>query len=312
MVDLKVRQINPSRLPFFISLARLNCMLRTLLSKGVMEDIFEQDKEDTLTPADKESCQKLLLMVSVKEKIFSKEQRNTAKKLLARLEGDRRRKCRVSEGGDRTDRRSLGHADEPANSASTPKELLIVSSKKKRKRGTPRKGDDGASGKSTPRRESDIDEDGFKVTTLFSFSVSLPSNCSLKSNKLSLSIPTSQLHSDDEADWSDTEDANAKSISLKEAQRRREWGHGKDEMAAAALPWPVFPRNAVSNVLKTLLDEVIKIDEDAGGMFSVPVPKDQFPDYYELIETPVSHSISHSIPNSPLVDIWLFSYHRLS
>jgi hypothetical protein len=59
-------------------------------------------------------------------------------------------------------------------------------------------------------------------------------------------------------------------------------------MAAAALPWPVFPRNAVSGVLTSLLDEVIKIDEEAGGMFSVPVPKDDFPDYYELIENPVS------------------------
>jgi hypothetical protein len=125
-----------------------------------MEDIFEQEKEDTLSSADKESCQKLLLMVSVKEKIFSKEQRNTAKKLLARLEGDRRRKCRVSEGGGRADRRSIDTA--PAES-SIRKELMIISSKKKRKRGTPRKGEDGASSKGTPRRESDIDEDGYKV-----------------------------------------------------------------------------------------------------------------------------------------------------
>ena len=76
---------------------------------------------------------------------------------------------------------------------------------------------------------------------------------------------------------------------MKEALRRREWGHGKDEMAAAALPWPVFPRNSVSDVLTTLLDEVIKIDEEAGGMFSVPVPKDDFPDYYELIDTPMDY-----------------------
>jgi hypothetical protein len=98
----------------------------------------------------------------------------------------------------------------------------------------------------------------------------------------------SQLHSDDEADWSDVEDSNAKSISLKEAQRRREWGAGKDEMTAAALPWPVFPRNSVTQVLTTLIDEVIKIDSDCGGMFSVPVPRDEFPDYYELIKNPVS------------------------
>lgn len=218
-----------------------------------MEDIFEQQSEDTLSTADKESCQKLLLMVSVKEKIFSKDQRNTAKKLLAMLEGDRRRKCRVSEGG-RADRRNVDQAESYPTDSGIRKELMIVSSKKKRKRGIPRKSDER--GKRSPRRESDLDEDGYR------------------------------LHSDDEADWSDS---GAKSISIKEAKRRREWGHGKDEMAAAALPWPVFPRNSVAKVLKSLLDEVIKIDKEAGGMFSVPVPKDDFPDYYELIETPVSN-----------------------
>ena len=44
-----------------------------------------------------------------------------------------------------------------------------------------------------------------------------------------------------------------------------------------------------SDVLTTLLDEVTKIDEEAGGMFSVPVPKDSFPDYYELIDTPMDY-----------------------
>ena len=129
--------------------------------KGVMEDIFEQDQEGTLSAADKESCQRLLLMVSVKEKMFSKDQRNTAKKLLSRLEGDRRRKCRDSEGG-RADRLSVGPSESELVDSGIRKELLIVSSKKKRtKRGTPRKGEDG---KSTPRRDSDIDEDGFKVS----------------------------------------------------------------------------------------------------------------------------------------------------
>jgi hypothetical protein len=126
-----------------------------------MEDIFEQDREDALSAADKESCQKLLLMVSVKTKIFSKDQRNTAKKLLAKLEGDRRRKCRVSEGG-RADRNSMQPESEPADSGIR-KELLIISSKKKRKQRTPRKSTDVASSKGTPHRESEIDEDGFKV-----------------------------------------------------------------------------------------------------------------------------------------------------
>jgi hypothetical protein len=172
-----------------------------------------------------------------------------------------RRKCRVSEG--KADRRGAEEHNLPSSAPGIREELLIVSSKKKRRRGTPRKGDDGASekdSKGTLRRGSaeEVDEDGFK------------------------------LHSDDEADWSDVDDSNAKSISLKEALRRREWGHGRNEMQMSSLPWPVFPRNSVAQVLKTLIDEVIRIDGESGGMFSSPVPRDDFPDYYELIKNPVS------------------------
>ena len=44
------------------------------------------------------------------------------------------------------------------------------------------------------------------------------------------------------------------------------------------MPWPVFPRHSVAKVLGTLIDESIRIDQ---GIFSVPVPKEQFPDYYD-------------------------------
>lgn len=136
--------------------------------KGVMEDMFEQDREDTLSAADKSTCQKLLLMVSVKDKLFTEDQRNTAKKLLARLEGDRRRKCRASEG--RAIRGGVDDNDLVSAGPSVREELLIVSSKKKRKRGTPRKGEDASSGKDfkgTQGRESEIDGDGFKVNETF-------------------------------------------------------------------------------------------------------------------------------------------------
>jgi hypothetical protein len=135
-----------------------------------MEDMFEQDREDTLSPADKSTCQKLLLMVSVKDKLFSEDQRMTAKKLLARLEGDRRRKCRASEG--RVIRGGVDDNDLVSAGPGIREELLIVSSKKKRKRGTPRKCEDAASGrdgKGTQGRDSEVDGDGFKVNeTIFS------------------------------------------------------------------------------------------------------------------------------------------------
>ncbi|EED87168.1 hypothetical protein THAPSDRAFT_263817, partial [Thalassiosira pseudonana CCMP1335] len=69
-------------------------------------------------------------------------------------------------------------------------------------------------------------------------------------------------HSDDEQDWSDVDDdiyKNKKSISMKEA------------------------------ILGTLIDECIRLDTEKYGLFSVPVPKEEFPDYYEVIKTPMDY-----------------------
>jgi hypothetical protein len=160
---------------------RVHYAYASLLHK---EDIFEQDRDDTLPPSEKAICQKLLLTISVKSKLFSQSQRDTAKKLLDRLEGDRRRKCRSSNIGIDTN-----VVDETLFAPSIRKELLIVSSKKKRKKGSKKQtkaadNEDGESDtddentqtKKKTIRESDLDEDGF-----------------LK-------------HSDDEGDWSDVDD----------------------------------------------------------------------------------------------------------
>jgi hypothetical protein len=45
----------------------------------------------------------------------------------------------------------------------------------------------------------------------------------------------------------------------------------------------------VAKVLGTLLDEVMKHDEAKGGVFSVPVPRDEFPEYYEQIKQPMDY-----------------------
>lgn len=238
--------------------------------KGVMEDIFEQDREGTLPSSEKVSCQTLLLTISVKETMFNEIQRSTAKKLLQRLEGDRRRKCRTSNIGA-----GANADDDDVSTPSVRKELLIVSSKKKRMSRGRKKAADNKDDESDTEDEKEqakkksrngselLDQDGFKK------------------------------HSDDEGDWSDVDDDNhkggKKSISLKEAKRRREWGAGKDPLKLAAMPWPVFPRNSVSAVLGSLLEAVIKIDTDTLGIFSVAVPKDEFPDYYELIKNPMDY-----------------------
>lgn len=42
-------------------------------------------------------------------------------------------------------------------------------------------------------------------------------------------------------------------------------------------------------MLEEMLQEVMKIDATKGGMFSEPVPKDQFPDYYKVVKTPMDY-----------------------
>ncbi len=233
--------------------------------KGVMEDIFEQDSMETLPSTEKATCQKLLLTITVKENMFNEEQRKTAQRLLNRLEGDRRRKCRTSNIGADTQ-------DEVVPGQPIRKELQIVSTKKRRRRGGKKKeaevdsdvdeGEDEGVEKKRKKRSSRgvVDEDGFL------------------------------LHSDDEGEWSDVDEGSAtKTISLLEVKQRREWGAGKSQTKAASMPWPVFPRKAVSKVLGSLIDECIKIDQEGLGIFSVPVPRDEFPEYYEQIKSPMDY-----------------------
>eukprot|EP00536_Pseudo-nitzschia_multiseries_P000352 jgi/Psemu1/178653/e_gw1.5.290.1 len=76
---------------------------------------------------------------------------------------------------------------------------------------------------------------------------------------------------------------------MKEARRRRQWAADGDAAVAAGRPWPALPRTEVSKVLTTLLEEVLKHDEAKGGVFSVPVPRDEFPEYYEQVKNPMDY-----------------------
>lgn len=230
--------------------------------KSMMEGLFDEAADDNLPGEEKDSAQKLLLTVSVKEKLFNEDQRHYARVTLKRLEGNRRRRCRTSDQGGRSTPRKQSYDE---GNIEIREELRIVSSKKIKRRRRKGGGDDEPNERKR-KKTSEIGDDGYKI------------------------------HSDDEADWSDVDDdvygqkgkKNA-SISRKEARRRRQWAADGDAAVAAGRPWPALPRTEVAKVLKTLLDEVLKHDEAKGGIFSVPVPRDDFPEYYEQVKTPMDY-----------------------
>lgn len=223
--------------------------------KAMMEGIFDEDEDDSLPSEEKAMCQKLLLTISVKEKLFTEEQRHMARSMLKRLEGSRRRRCRTSEQGS-SQRASPGRRGR--QNEEIREELRIVSSKKKRRKR--RNANDS---------DPELGDDGYKI------------------------------HSDDEADWSDIgedlyEGTKKITITMKEARRRRQWAADDDAATAAGRTWPALPRSYVAAVLKSLLDEVMKHDEAKGGVFSVPVPKEDFPEYYEQIKQPMDYGTIRS------------------
>ena len=232
--------------------------------KGMMQGILEDDDEDDgLSAEEKDVCQKLLLTISVKERVFSEEQRREARHFLKRLEGDRRRRCRTTDT-----RFQPGQQQNEEESGNVIPEALRIAGRKRKIRRKRETEEEEPSSKKRKRTSGEyIGEDGYLH------------------------------HSDSEADWSDVGDdiydSSAKkkdSISRKEARRRRVWGADDDAATAAGRSWPVFPRHVVKKVLSTVLEEVMKYDESKGGVFSEPVSKDDFPEYYEQIQKPMDYS----------------------
>jgi hypothetical protein len=246
--------------------------------KSMMTGILEDAEDDSLQASDKQACQKLLLTISMKERLFSDEQRHLARSLLKKLEGDRRRRCRTSVDGFSTRDPSLRvfHGSTEKDYG-IPEDLLILSKQQRRKRRKdagmkrrPKKGEDDDDGEAEAEAEVevDIDEDGYL------------------------------RHSDDEGDWSDVADdvygsgitRKRATISVKEARRRRGWAQDDDDATAAGRPWPAFPRHLVRDVLGSLLEEIMEYDAStSGGMFSKPVPRDEYPEYYDLIKKPMDY-----------------------
>lgn len=229
--------------------------------KSMMESVFDDmEEEGGLSSDAKDDCQKLLLTISVREKYFNEQQRLLAKKYLKRIEGDRRRRCRVSESS-----RFQPGADDEVSTPAVREELMIRGTKRKKRR---KRGEPEVATPKRKRRSADnngiLDEDGYL------------------------------RHSDSEGEWSDVGDdiysgTSKDTISRKEANRRRLWAAGDDAATAAGRAWPVFPRHSVRKVLGTVLEKVTKYDEEKGGVFSVPVPEDEFPEYYEQIKKPMDY-----------------------
>ena len=237
---------------------------------SMMDDIFSKAEDENLPSSDKEACQKLLLKLSVKNKIFNSEQRELATSLLARLEGDRRRRCRTE---DTSNSYRYGHTlneDTPGTKV-IPEQLLILSKHKKRvRRQRDKKNTEEA--KTVKDKNSQVGDDGY-------------------------------LHhsdSDMEGEWSDVniideEDpyTKKKGISAEEAQKRfllgKTWANDENPLEAAARPWPALPRHKVYQILESLLDEVIANDEENGGIFSEPVSKEEFPEYFDVIKEPMDY-----------------------
>jgi Bromodomain len=234
--------------------------------KSMMASVLEEAEDNTLPAIEKTTCQQLMLQISINEKLFNEQQRQYAKLMMKRLEGDRRRRCRTSEQPRFTPGRNRGGDDDLTENVIR-EELRIVSSKKaRRKRRTKAEMEaDRAAAELLKKRkrtsDDEVDEDGYL------------------------------RHSDSEGDWDEIIDGGHRKnvISHKEAKRRRQWAADDDSATAAGRPWPVFPRHVVTKVLRTMLTEVMAHDESKGGVFSVPVPKDEFPEYYEQIKKPMDY-----------------------
>ena len=235
--------------------------------KSMMESFEDDEDDEGLSLEERNACQKLLLTVSVKAKLFSEAQRRVAKDCLDRFEGGRRRRCRTA---DQTRfQPGVDGDDEPA---AIRKELMITG-KKRRKRRT--------------REEMEVAR---------AEAEKLKQKRRASSNSGDYVGEDGYLHhSDSEEDWSTVGDdiyqstVKKDTISRKQANQRRVWGTGDDAATAAGRAWPVFPRHLVKKVLTTILENVVEYDKERGGVFSVPVPKDEFPEYYEQIKKPMDY-----------------------
>jgi len=203
---------------------------------------------------EKELCRNLLLKLSLKVKLFTREQRDRAKLMLVRLEGDRRRRCR--KGKDKQSRRYGSAAELTPDVDEVKNEKLMIRSKVKKRRGESRQ----IKGKNKVSYDNSADSDS----------------------------------GEEEIDLSDAEkDADnfkqkETSISRREMKRRKWWASEMDAATAAGCPWPAFSRTDMLKVFQTLMDKLLELDRKSGGSFSEPVPQN-IPNYYDVIKDPMDY-----------------------
>merc|ERR1712183_528984 len=105
---------------------------------SMMEGIIVENEDNKVPDEEKSLCRNLLLKLSLKTKLFTREQRDRAKVMLHRLEGDRRRRCRTEKDDGTSSRGRYGYAAEddiPEVDEVKNVKLMIRKSKIKKKRG---------------------------------------------------------------------------------------------------------------------------------------------------------------------------------
>jgi len=222
---------------------------------SMMDGIIIENEDGNLQEDEKQLVKNILLKLSLKDKLFTRDQRDRAKKMLNRLEGDRRRKCRANRNdkvGRHTNRyvAELGPIDKDENNEK-PKE--------KKKRGRKAKSDVGQP---------------------------LSPRCKRKQ--------TESVGNDEENSLSDTErkaylgSKRKHCLSRMEVKKRKSWVSDIGLASAEGHPWPVFSRSDILKVFETFINKLIELDQETGGFFSEPVPAD-IPDYDDIIKNPMDY-----------------------
>jgi len=221
---------------------------------SMMDGIIIENEDGNLQEDEKQLVKNILLKLSLKDKLFTRDQRDHAKKMLNRLEGDRRRKCRANRNdkvGRHTNRyvAELGPIDKDENNQK-PKE--------KKKRGRKAKSDVGQP--LSPRCKRKQTE-----------SVGNEEN-SLSDTEREAYLGSKRKHC----------------LSRMEVKKRKSWASDIGPASAEGRPWPVFSRSNILKVFETFINKLIELDQETGGFFSEPVPAD-IPDYDDIIKNPMDY-----------------------
>mmetsp|Transcript_17697 Transcript_17697/g.40126 ORF Transcript_17697/g.40126 Transcript_17697/m.40126 type:complete len:2003 (-) Transcript_17697:170-6178(-) len=222
---------------------------------SMMDSIFIDNKDGHLQEEEKQLCKNILLKLSLKVKLFSQEQRDRAKVMLNRLEGKRKRRCRMERDG---------HFGCHRNRYNIKSSLVVDVLDEECRKGN------------SLRKRGKWKGKQFSETTVVDDDI-----------QHSDSEEGDQLL-DIEGDFNLGSKQKTLAVSKKEVKNRRAWTSDLDPAIAADQPWPVFARNDIVKVFETLMNKLLSMDKITGRFFSEPVSED-VPGYYNVIKQPMDY-----------------------